>query len=330
MSTLFQDIRFGARLLLKDRTFTITALLTLAICLGANAAMFTVVRSVLLKPLPFPGLRPRRAPLQQLSERGRAARGRGGAGLLRPADGRARAGRAGALPPRGHDLGDESGAERLVSIRATPSFFRVVRVEPILGRVFTDDEGRGREESEGAVELCVLEAQVRRSGHDRRPQDSPQRQRVRRRRRAAGGVHVPAERHRPVRARCLCAGRQCRRPSAQQQLADDRPVARRRHDRSGAAAGRGAQRLERRAVPGVSPDSQGRATFTPSRSFSATTWCATCATSCFCCGAASGSCWSSAASTSRTSSSCAPAAGRARWRRAMPSAATWRGSRGSS
>ena len=90
MSTLFQDIRFGARLLLKDRTFTITALLTLAICLGANAAMFTVVRSVLLKPLPFPGLRPRRAPLQQLSERRRAARGRRGARLLRSADRRAR------------------------------------------------------------------------------------------------------------------------------------------------------------------------------------------------------------------------------------------------
>lgn len=141
MSTLFQDIRFGARLLLKDRTFTITALLTLAICLGSNAAMFTVVRSVLLKPLPFPD-----------SDR---------VVLLYNSYPNAGAPRVGAAVPdyfdrqtavtsldvqavfrrEGMTLGDESGAERLSTLRATPSFFRVVHVDPIRGRVFTDDEG---------------------------------------------------------------------------------------------------------------------------------------------------------------------------------------------
>ena len=49
-----QDLRFGARLLLKDRSFALTTLLTLAVCIGANAAIFSIVRSVLLRPLPVP------------------------------------------------------------------------------------------------------------------------------------------------------------------------------------------------------------------------------------------------------------------------------------
>src|SRR5438552_1209724 len=51
---MLQDIRFGVRLLWKDRGFAVTAILTLAICIGANAAIFAVVNSVVLQPLPVP------------------------------------------------------------------------------------------------------------------------------------------------------------------------------------------------------------------------------------------------------------------------------------
>ena len=48
------DLRYGFRQLRKAPGFTITALATVAICLGANLAIFAVIDSVLLKPLPFP------------------------------------------------------------------------------------------------------------------------------------------------------------------------------------------------------------------------------------------------------------------------------------
>jgi putative ABC transport system permease protein len=54
METLFKDLRYGIRSLLKQPAFTLIAIATLALAIGANSAMFTVVNSVLLRPLQFP------------------------------------------------------------------------------------------------------------------------------------------------------------------------------------------------------------------------------------------------------------------------------------
>src|SRR5215813_11779495 len=51
---MFQDLRFGARMLLKQRRFTAVAIITLALGIGATAAIFSVVDAVLLRSLPFP------------------------------------------------------------------------------------------------------------------------------------------------------------------------------------------------------------------------------------------------------------------------------------
>ena len=57
MDAFLLDLKHGARSLWRDKGFALTVLLTFAVCIGANTALFAVVNSVILRPLPVAKLR---------------------------------------------------------------------------------------------------------------------------------------------------------------------------------------------------------------------------------------------------------------------------------
>jgi hypothetical protein len=138
---MWKDLRFGLKLLWKEKGFTLTALATLALCIGANAAIFTVLHAVILAPLPFPEP-------ERLVSIGNVYPG---AGLPKSTqvsvpdyldrrkmtdvfDSAALRDRA------GYDGGPEGSPVRIDADQVTPSYFRVLRATPMMGRVFNDDE----------------------------------------------------------------------------------------------------------------------------------------------------------------------------------------------
>jgi predicted permease len=141
MDRLLQDVRFAVRLLLKDRAFTLTALLTLALCIGANATIFSVVNSVLLQPLPVP--QPERLVLMHNSYP-RAGVERASNGVPDYYD-RLRELQAfeeqALYNTRGLTVGVEGDPQRMTGMVATPSLLRILAAAPVRGRVFTESEG---------------------------------------------------------------------------------------------------------------------------------------------------------------------------------------------
>ena len=143
MESLIRDVTFGARLLWKDKGFTATVLLTLALCIAGNVAIFSVVYSVLLKPLPVPEAdRILRMYNAYPGATGSDSRGANGVpdyyDRLRAVDVFEEL----ALYRRnGFAIGEGGTPEQLSGWGVTPSFFRLVRVPPALGRTFVDTEG---------------------------------------------------------------------------------------------------------------------------------------------------------------------------------------------
>jgi len=144
MDRLLQDVRFATRLLWKDRSFSITTIATLALCLAANVAIFAVVNGVLLKPLPFD--EPERL-VRMFNKYPGAGVDTGGSNGVPDYFDRKRdmtaleetaVFREAGVTLSGSGLAE---AERVQGMQVTPSFFRVLRTQPYRGQVFTEAQG---------------------------------------------------------------------------------------------------------------------------------------------------------------------------------------------
>jgi putative ABC transport system permease protein len=152
LETFFQDVRFGARMLKKNPSFTCVAVLALALGIGANTAMFSVIEAVLLRPLPY----------SNADEIVRVASTWDRNGTLTSYT---------ASPPDFFDWRDQNRsfssmfgydttelaltglgeAKRVHAVMATAAIFPTLRAEPILGRGFTAEENH-----KGANHVVVL------------------------------------------------------------------------------------------------------------------------------------------------------------------------------
>jgi predicted permease len=158
LTTTAQDARFAAQLLIKDRSFAITSLATLAVCISANAVVFSIVWSVVLKPLPIPhGDR-----IVMFSNNyPNLGAIKGSTAVPDYFDRRQQTDVFTELAlyrRQGATLGGKDGARRLVTVRATPSFFRLTSAATTLGRVFNEDEGQEGQDREALLSYAIWQS----------------------------------------------------------------------------------------------------------------------------------------------------------------------------
>jgi putative ABC transport system permease protein len=150
IADLWQDLRFGARMLLKQPGFTLIAVLTLALGIGANTAIFSIVNAVLLRPFPY------KEPERLVILRERVS---GGSGFSPSypnfADWRAQNtvfdSMAAALGNESFNLTGAGEPERLQGRIVSAEFFSTLGIKPLIGRDFLAEEDRP-----GATPAAIL------------------------------------------------------------------------------------------------------------------------------------------------------------------------------
>lgn len=139
------NLRFALRQLRKAPAFTVTALATIAICLGANLAIFGVIHSILLRPLPFPSAN-RLVTIYNTYPK--AGVENDGASITNYYERRGNIAAFESLSiylSRSEVVGEPGSTEQLEILRVSPEFFTTLGVTPAIGRNFTEEEWDSQE-----------------------------------------------------------------------------------------------------------------------------------------------------------------------------------------
>ena len=151
MGTLIQDLRYGLRMLRKSPGFTVVAILTLALGIGANTAIFSVVNAVLLRPLPYPDpghlvLLPESSPKQGITDAGMSY-----PGLLELRDNSRVFSAIAGLASHSLTLTGRGEPSEARTVVVTQNFFSVFTTKALLGRTLLPSDGE-----RGAAPVVVL------------------------------------------------------------------------------------------------------------------------------------------------------------------------------
>jgi putative ABC transport system permease protein len=151
IADLWQDLRFGARMLVKQPGFTLIAVFTLALGIGANTAIFSVLYGVLLKPLPYsdPNLIVR--VWQAAPASGAAQFGVSEAQLMRLRNGNQSFQQIGGYTFGNTYLTNQNETQRIAFARVTAGVFELLGIQPALGRTF-----RQEDEPPGSERVAIL------------------------------------------------------------------------------------------------------------------------------------------------------------------------------
>lgn len=141
MANMIQDLRYGIRMLLKQPWFTCTVVLTLALGIGANTALFSIINALLLRPLPLP--QP-----EQVVQVWEVSRQSGNlkfpVALPNMVDWRAQSSsfaHIAAYTPAGLNLTVDDQPEYISILSVTTDYFRVMGVTPAMGRDIREEDG---------------------------------------------------------------------------------------------------------------------------------------------------------------------------------------------
>jgi len=141
LETLRQDMRYGARMLRKNPGFTAVAVLTLALGIGANTAIFSVVNAVLFRRLPFEDA-DRLVLVAETNDRGQGDSASPANFLDWQGQSRSFEEMGAKVDWGGYELTGDPEPEQVIGAPVSAGMFRLLKVQPLFGRVFSPDEDR--------------------------------------------------------------------------------------------------------------------------------------------------------------------------------------------